>query len=210
MIGTLSQEMRLSLGMLSAALVLGILGDGLLRATPWGINVPIWIVLLLAVTFGLAAWRGIGLTGGGRWLVAPALFFASIFAWRASPALWFFNILALAAALALGITRLRSGRLVIAGVGDYIVAGVMAALHAIGGVLALVTIDVKWDELPRGRWFALGVSVGCGLLIALPLLLVFGVLFAAADPVFERIVSDLLNWDVSTILSHLLLTSFIA
>ena len=45
-------------------------------------------------------------------------------------------------------------------------------------------------------------AVGRGLIIALPLLLVFGSLFAAADAVFEHWVNSLFNWNVYEIVQH--------
>src|ERR1043166_9695349 len=41
-------ETKLGLGVLCAALIAGALGDALWRAEPWGINVPIWAVVVTA------------------------------------------------------------------------------------------------------------------------------------------------------------------
>ena len=50
----MGERTRLGLGLIGVALVLGVLGDILLRATPWGVNFFVWITLLvgLAVSFG--------------------------------------------------------------------------------------------------------------------------------------------------------------
>src|SRR3712207_8602930 len=43
----LDGKTRLGLGVLGAALVLGLLGDWLLRATPWGVNLFLWVAALV-------------------------------------------------------------------------------------------------------------------------------------------------------------------
>jgi len=49
----------------------------------------------------------------------------------------------------------------------------------------LVVDEITWSELPRGRHAKQLVAAARGLLVAVPLLLVFGALFAAADAVFS-------------------------
>src|SRR5205085_231469 len=91
---------------LLAAGVVGIAGDALLRVTPWGLNAPVWMAIFALAFMGVARSQRIALSGGGRWLLAPALFFAAGIAWRDSPAL---NVLAGAAALlALAIAAFRT------------------------------------------------------------------------------------------------------
>ena len=63
----MSVTTRLGLGALGAALVLGMLADGLLRTLPWGLNVVLWVGALTAVAATLAGWQGVALSGGGRW-----------------------------------------------------------------------------------------------------------------------------------------------
>jgi hypothetical protein len=78
----MTHKTKLGLGALAAALVLGVLADGLLKVLPWGINVPIWTMLLIATVAGLTRWQGLAMTGEGRWLVIPLLVFAVAIAWR--------------------------------------------------------------------------------------------------------------------------------
>jgi hypothetical protein len=85
-----------------------------------------------------------------------------------------------------------------------------AALNTAFGALILVFGDVRWlereNETAAGRYR----SVLIGLLLAAPLVLVFGTLLMAADPVFERLVRTVFDWDFETLASHALLTLFIA
>ena len=75
----MSERTKLGLGVLGTAAVLGLLGDLLLRATPWGLNVFLWVLALVAVVWGVASWRGVGLHGEGRWLAVPLLLFSALF-----------------------------------------------------------------------------------------------------------------------------------
>src|SRR5437868_2938303 len=120
----MSRTSALGLAVLGAALGLGVIGDLLLRSTPWGLNVPVFVAVLLASGYGLARWQGVPLVGSGRWLAAPALFFAGAFAWRDSPTLLAANALAFGVALALLVTRSRAGRVRAAGLLDYVHAAI--------------------------------------------------------------------------------------
>src|SRR3712207_9495905 len=53
----LDGKTRLGLGVLGAALVLGLLGDWLLRATPWGVNLFLWVAALVGAA-ALVVWCG--------------------------------------------------------------------------------------------------------------------------------------------------------
>ncbi len=57
----MDERTKLGLGVLGAAMVVGSLGDWLLRATPWGINVFLWVAVLAGVAVALSRW------GGWRW-----------------------------------------------------------------------------------------------------------------------------------------------
>src|SRR5205814_9194965 len=92
---------------LLVALALGVLGDALLRATPWGVNAPLFAAAVLLATLAIARRHGVRLVGGGRWLAIPALCLAGAFAWRDSAALIGFNLVGLAAAATLFAFRAR-------------------------------------------------------------------------------------------------------
>ncbi|QIN79140.1 hypothetical protein GBA65_12075 [Rubrobacter marinus] len=204
----MSERTKLGLGIAGAAAIIGLLGDGLLRATPWGLNVFLFALALVGLAASLAAWRGVGLRGEGRLLVAPLLLFAALFAWRDSDTLAVVNGLSLLVALSLVVSRSRSGTLV-AGLSDYLYWGLQAALYACAGPVPLLARDVSLRELRLGGY---GTVLGVlrGLAIAAPLLLLFGALFAAADAVFEDLVVGLFDFDLPDLLGHLFLISLFA
>ncbi len=198
------ERTKLGLCVLGAAPALGLLGDALLRTIPWGINLPIWTLALVASVVALARFGGIPLAGAGRWLLPPAVLFAAFVAWRAAPMLVFLNTSMVLVALSLATLRIRRGRLRASGVSEYLLGGLYAGLCSAAGPIPAAMKDVGWREAVGSRWRpALGVARG--MLLAAPLLLVFGGLFVAADAVFEGLVLEVLDFDVSWMLGHLLL-----
>src|SRR6266511_496176 len=114
----MNRTTELGLYALGAALLLGLLGDAL-RAAPVGINVVLWTGTLLVTAVTLALWRRIELSGEGRWLIAPLLFFTAAFAWRDSATLQLLSGLAAVVTLSLAALRSRSGQLRVQGRIDY-------------------------------------------------------------------------------------------
>ncbi len=194
-----------ALAIVAAAGVLGILGDALLRATPWGINVLVWAAALLLAVAGLTRHYGIRLQGEGRWLALPALFFAAAFAWRDSPILGLTNLMCLLIALALAAWRSSYGSLRLASLTEMVWAHLLAVWDACTGLVLLLFKDVRWAQVGPADRPAAWAGVLRGLLLALPLLLVFGGLFAAADEMFRRMVVDLLHFDLAEWFGHLAL-----
>ena len=204
----MGEKTKLALVVLAAAVPLGVLGDALLRATPWGLNVFLWVAALVAAACVAARRKGRASPGGWPW--ALALTFAALFVWRDSLTLRFLDVLAVLAAMSLALMRSRGARVRLAGVFEYALGGIVAGMNAAFGVFPLLMSDVRWKEIPRTRWTKHAFPVVRGLLIAVPLLLVFGGLFVAADAVFEGLVNSTFNLDAEKIFSHVIVTSFFA
>jgi hypothetical protein len=185
------------------------MGDALLRATPWGVNVLLWVgVLVLALIALIARWRSNLLKEEGRWLVLPVLFFAAAFAWRDSMTLKSLDFLSLLLALALVGWRAKANKIRLAGVMQYAQAIAVAAANALFAFFPLALSDVCWKDVPQAGWSRHLWAVLRGLFIALPLLFVFGLLFMAADAVFEGLVNNVFHINLETMFTHLTLLIF--
>ena len=187
---------------IAAAGFLGLLGDILFRNSELGINLPIWIgaVALLAVAIAASSERGVA--GSKWWLVAFG--FAFCFAIRSAEYLRAFDFLAMLVALSLPSLAAASD-LARARLRDFVANGARTAAWIMGGLLVLLGNDVKWGELPRGRTARTG-QVALGLLLAVPVVLVFGGLFASADPVFRDFALALFGgWQIESLVEHLVL-----
>lgn len=107
--------------------------------------------------------------------------------------------------LALGLLAWRgqAGRLRLAGVMEYPLALLVAGLNALFGLALLVFDGIPWKELGGGNRTKLLAAMVRGLLLTLPLLLIFGGLFMAADAHFEQFVHNLFHLDMEALAVHL-------
>lgn len=204
----MSNSTRTALLILAGAFFLGVLGDNLLPPFPLGLNVWLWVTALVAVAWAVGRKVGPGLTGPGRYLLAGAVLFAGGLLWRASPVLQLFDLLAVVISLGLAALTTRGGSLSRTGVLSYPLGLAVSVAHHLFGPFQLLFADVAWNELPRGRWSYPLAAVVRGLLIALPLLFLFGLLFIAADAVFEHLILDLFAIDLEDLFGHLFGTLF--
>src|SRR5258708_5556008 len=201
-----SSRHSLAIAALTIALLLGIAGDLLIRGMPWGINVAIGTALFLAAVITL-------LVCGGRldvpWVVfavIPAFAAALGIAWRDSPVLVAVDALRLASFLSLLALGPRGVRVATAAMSDVAVAVAMTVFQAVAGMLQLPLFDVQWRSLPLGVASKRTVRALRGLAIALPALVIFGVLLSSADANFSALMGALFRFDLPTVLGHIVLT----
>ncbi|HEV3471241.1 MAG TPA: DUF4173 domain-containing protein [Pyrinomonadaceae bacterium] len=206
----MTERTKLGLCVLGAGLMLGLLGDALLRAEPWGLNVPLWVGALAAAAATLHRRGGFAAARDGRWLMPCALAFAAAFAWRDSVTLRLLDAFAILALLALALLRARGGLVRRGGVTDYLLASLASGAHAAFGSLLLLFEDIKWGEIPREGWSRHVAPALRGLVIAVPLVLVFGALFVAADAVYEGLVNHTFDFEAESVASHVLLFAVFA
>ena len=203
------ERTRIGLAVIGAGLVLGGLGDMLLRATPWGINLSLWVGAFTVFAVGLSRLGGGWPVGEGRLLLPLAVLFAGGVALRDSPPVVVLDVSMVILVLALAALRGRSGALRRAGVSEYAIGTAHVGAMTLAGMVPAAVRDVKWREVAPGDWQVRALAVARGLLIALPLLLVFGALLVAADAVFEDLVLGLFEVD-PRLLGHFFLTLFVA
>lgn len=204
----MSETTRTGLVLLAAGLTLGLLAGVLLGASPPGPGLGLWVGAVVAVVTLLVRRGRLAAPGPGRRLAVPMLLFALAAAWRDSLTLRALDVAAVMVTAGLAVRYARSGDLRTAGVTDYLRGLVQSAGHALGGAPVLVFTDIRWPEVPRGRWSGPAAAAGRGLLIALPLLALFGGLFMAADAVFDQMVANLLAADVIAAFRYLLRAAF--
>ena len=201
---------RTGLAVLGAAAMLGVLGDALLRAGPWGINGTLWLAAFGVALVLLRRCPAPKLPSGDVAVATAALALGLAFAWRDSVALKLLNLAAVATIVALPFLRPLGARLKSASLSQLCGAGVLAGLHAAGGGVLLATSDIRWREVRTGRWSARVLAVARGIGIAVPLLVVFGALLVAADAVFARFVTEVFRIDLQAIVRHIIVTGFFA
>jgi hypothetical protein len=193
---------RMSFEILATGLVLGVLGDLLLRAMPWGLNVTLCAAALTGAGALLVRRHGVTPGPDAPWLGLTVVLLGAAFMRRDATMLGQFDVIAMIIALALGAASLQGVRLIGRRPVDFVRDGVMAAGGTIAGGLLLVVQDIDWRALPQeGRVRHLR-AVGLGVLLAVPLLVVFGALFASADTVFASVLQNLVAFDLHAVASH--------
>src|SRR5436190_20012293 len=203
LITAMNERTKTGLEILQVAVGLGVLGDVLLRQTPWGLNV---LMFNLAFAAGLllllrrhASER---LTGQTYSLLGALVFFASMFVWRDAIELRVADTFAIVAILGVLFLPTLKISAKVGGLFQYAVGVVWAALNAAFASWALLGVGIRWSQLPAtgGRRHAFAVLRG--VVIALPLLLIFGGLFMAADAVYEGWIKSVVNIDFANVISH--------
>ena len=194
---------KTGLEILLVAAILGVCGDILLRATPWGLNVLLFNLAFAGGTLALL-WRHAParLTVQAYALLGALVFFASMFVWRDATELRIADTFAIITIL--GVMFLPTLKIParVAGVFQYVIGVLWAGINAFFATGVLLGSDISWNDLQidgRKKYF---VSVLRGVLIAAPLILIFGALFMAADAVYDGWVRTTLNVDLTTLFSH--------
>jgi hypothetical protein len=181
---------------LGAGLLLGIVADLLLRTTPWGINLPLCIIAFIILAVILEARCGFGLPLRITWLAPAVCFFACAFAWRDSGTLKIANGCALCCIMSLAMLRNRSGNPALGRVTEYSFGLIREWLAAPFSYIKTSFSAMAWLRTLERRCNGTILAVLRGVAMAVPLLLIFGVLFTRADASFEYLVYRLFDFDI--------------
>src|SRR3989344_528929 len=172
------------------AAVLGFLFDYLFFEKIPGISVVLYVGLILAGVFGLAAYfkRNIGLSI--LWLVAPLLFFASMVFVRASYELVFFNILACIYLLLLIAKTIFAENLKSYGLANYIKTIFAPFRFLRKFISSAADLAALGGNLQKHNKRSQEIK---GIVLAIPVLLIFIILFASADLVFQKLITEFVS-----------------
>jgi hypothetical protein len=202
----MNSRTKIGLEILQVAVIIGLLGDVLLRQVPWGLNVLFFnLAFAGGVLMLLRRHAPERLTGTTYAMLGALVFFASMFVWRDSIQLRVADTFAII--VILGVLFLPTLKITarIAGVFQYAIGVVWAGLNSVFAPAALFGVDIRWNEISTSGWRRTALAVVRGLLIALPLVLIFGALFVAADAVYEGWVRSVFNIDFELAFGHLVL-----
>lgn len=204
----LAPRNRLAMEIAAAGVVGGVVGDLLLRAMPWGLNMALGTTALVATGAWLVHRHKIKPGPDAAWLAITALLLGFAFLRRDAQPLDGFDALALIATLAMAAASVQ-GEVIARWYPFDVIRGVASAAGAsiIGGFQLLFS-DIQWRELPQDDRLRNIRRAILGVVIATPLLLIFAALFASADPVFGNVLSNLFNFNAETVVSHTFFIGF--
>ena len=184
---------RTPLALAAIALALGLAVEILFHGYRIGISFPIWAALGIVTLLVAARIEGVRPATTTLALIPVILVFAAVAAIRLEPLTVVLSMLATMLLFALVVRALLHGRLHRFGFVDLALTWLTVPLEAIlrpWPSLSVVSQRAAGDRVARSRMF----SVLRGVLIALPVLVVFIGLLATADLVFGDIVEDALAW----------------
>lgn len=172
--------------------LVGVIGDVLFYGKTLGVSFPLFIVIGIAVMLASVGLTRQPLRLRNLWILAPALFFAGMVAVRADGGI---NLLNVMASLALGALALYylplSRRIDLSTVGEQVTSVLDASLSTVVAPILELIDSVGWlfDRM-QGNWRTVG-AIARGLLFTAPVVLVFALLFSAADAVFAGYMDSL-------------------
>jgi len=184
------------------AVLIGVIGDVVITWLPPRLDVASLVAVTVVSVVLLAWWRDGEWPSGAALLLAGGAAGVAALVWRDSPVLFALNVVGVAGCLFAGSPAAEAARLRLAGVTDWVREALRAGLETAMGAFPAMATEVRWGDLPlTGRMRSVG-SAGVGFLAALPVLLVFGALFASADPLFAKAVDRIFVLDVERFAGH--------
>ena len=176
-----------------AALLLGLSFDVLFWGKIPGISFFIFVVVCLVSGFFLIKADNLHPAKASFLLVIPILFLSIMAFIRKEPFTSFINISLTLFFMAVAAMTYLGGQWVLFGLADY----VANFFHLIGGIVALPWLTNPDKEPQQGHpgvntWLKSAQPVIRGVLLAIPVLLVFTALFSSADLIFAKRVTALI------------------
>src|SRR5690606_553020 len=202
---------RTGIEILCTAFFIGVFGNLMLRETPWGMNAFLFVAAFVAAMFTLATrHRPEILTPRTIALQAAMVFFGAMFLLRDSEQLLVFDTFAIIIIMGVLVLPNFGINQRFAGAFHYAAGTIFAGLTSLLGPFLLLGADVDWKTMPGNSMSRSVFSVMRGLAVALPLVMIFGALFMAADAAFEDMANRAINFEIDTVISHVVLTSLFA
>lgn len=171
-----------------AALLLAWFFDFLFWKKPWGISVPVFTVLVLAVGLRLARDAGSKPARKSYWLLAPIILFSSVSVFRQEPFTLLVSRLLVVVLSGILAVTLMGGLWWQYGFADYAL-GFLTLLPR--GLILLSQSAPKNKSKEEGFLRRVFFPVLRGLLIGLPLLWFLAALLGSSDPFFASWLEDL-------------------
>lgn len=207
----MNEKTKTGLVILESAILLGVLGDLLLRVDYPGLNILLCVLGLSAALIMLVMRRKPEFWNKEKTMLHIALvFFSMCFAWRDSEQLLVADFLIMMTILAILTLPALKVKIHLAGVSHYAIGWIWSGLSVAFAPLFLVFGDIKWTKIPQTGWTKHLIAVLRGLAIVAPILLIFTALFMAADAVFQGIIEKTFRISPDILFSHLVLIGFIS
>ena len=185
----------LARGLLVMAIGVGVLGEIALDGPAPGLNVPFMTGVVLALAW-IVRRPGRAPDPLDAWLPITAMALATFVAIRADPFVAFLDQVGAAAFTGASVVAFSGLAVTRRSLSVIVMIGVWIVESTLAGTARLLRAarPQPGETLPkRPAWMG---SVIRGLVLAIPLVMIFAALFASADPIFRRGMDDLLGFNI--------------
>ena len=199
-----------ALMILGIGLLFGILAYSFFFEQFFGINIVLFLSAVLIVILALSVMNRTQLSLRKLWLIVPILFFAAMIAFRANVDLLFLDGLMLLGLLMLFSFYLTRTQLIdTASTPELIGAGIEGGVGMVFGTFPTLWELKGW--LTKGNWrtFSGMKSIIRGVALAVPIVIVFGVLLTSADMIFAEKVESAFGFLLPDNIDSLIETVFV-
>ncbi len=175
------------------SLVLGLLFDYFFYGKIPGIAFPLYVILVVAGLFVIANFFKRQINKEIVWVLMPLIFFSTMVFVRASALLTFLNVVASLLLLLVIAEVSFGGKVKNFLVGDYVkifflpIKFIRPLFQTLSGLFSLRGVNKDRKVL---------LQVIKGIIMAIPVLFIFLLLFSSADLVFRKYLSDLISIDI--------------
>ena len=150
--GIMNERTKTGLEILQASVLVGVLGNILLRQTPWGLNAFLFVAVFVAALLMLMRRRRPELlTKTTIALTAAMIFFASMFLIRDSIELRVYDTFAII--IIMGVIMLANFEVKahISGAFHYVAGVLWSGITSVFGPLLLLGSDIDWNAMPGNK-----------------------------------------------------------
>jgi hypothetical protein len=185
-----------ALAVTGISLLLGLLFNYFFWEQLPGLAFPVFVAAIIAGLVALAAGLNRPIKSQVLWLFVPLGFFSGMVAFRASPPLLLLNLLATLALLLLVARLTNGGRLTRFNLIDYLKIPFLPFkfFAPLGRTMS--------DMVGLGQFYKsrpLTAQILKGVVIAIPVLIVFGLLFGSADLIFQKYLTKLFDIHINEV-----------
>ncbi len=190
----MDQKLQKALYVMLLALGLALVFNFLFFSKQIGISVFVFNVALLGAVFGFARHQKLSLQKS-YWFALPILFFALMPAVRASGFLTFLNVVATFGLLMLLAHQLTGTPAFLMKLRDYATLAVLVPFRMLGRGLSTISKlgQIHSNVKHRDVW----IRVFKGVIMAVPILIIFGALFSQADLAFSQFLGNFIHINIS-------------
>jgi hypothetical protein len=179
------------------ALIVGWCFDFLFFDKVVGISLPIFITLVLIAGFFLARQQGLSPAPASIWLLFPIAFFGIMTFVRLEPMTSFLNLAAALALMGLLAHSFLGGKWWLYTFKDYLVGVFQLGIDGLIRPIAILSKQPKSEDESESNGkqkVRSTLAVVRGLLLAIPVVLIFAAMLSEADPIFEQGLQDFFSF----------------